>query len=369
MLKTVLDNLKNIPGWRTNRKIVVFGVDDYGNVRVDSKAARERMEKSGLKLGSRFDQYDCLEDEEDLLMLYEALDSVKDKNGNPAVFTALTVPANIDFEKMRETGYEQYYYETLPETFAKLPGYEKVWPLWQEGIFRKLIYPQFHGREHLNLKLFKANLALRDKDTLVALENRSYAGISHNPYPNISFTAAFDFEDISEIEQHEAIVEDGLNVFEKVFGFRSVSFNPPAASGHHSMHKTLAKSGVKYIEVPLIKREHQGGGKYKTTFNYTGKKNNLNQIYSVRNCLFEPSDGVNIDWVGNCMRQIEAAFRWNRPAIISSHRVNFCGHIDPNYRSKGITALRGLLKQIVQRWPEVEFMTTDKLFQLIDTSS
>lgn len=365
----ITGNLKNAIGWRTPRKIVVFGVDDYGNVRVDSKSAQERMEKAGVKLESRFDRYDCLEDEEDLLMLYETLDSVKDKNGNPAVFTALTVPANINFEKMKETGYEDYFYESLPETFSKLPGYEKVWSLWQEGISRKLIYPQFHGREHLNLKVFNANLALRDKVTLVALENRSYTGISRNPFPNISFTAAFEFENISENEQHKTIIEDGLNVFEKVFGFRSVSFNPPGGREHHFLHKTLAENGVIFIEMPFLKREHQGAGSYKTSINYTGKRNKYNQTYVVRNCVFEPTEPASFNWAEYCLEQIDIAFRWNRPAIVSSHRVNFCGHIDPKYRSTGIGELKKLLKQIVHRWPEVEFMTTVELGKLIENQS
>jgi len=40
MKQAILNNLKNIWGWRTSRKIVVFSVDDYGNVRLDSRQAR-----------------------------------------------------------------------------------------------------------------------------------------------------------------------------------------------------------------------------------------------------------------------------------------------------------------------------------------
>jgi len=61
------------------------------------------------------------------------------------------------------------------------------------------------------------------------------------------------------------------------------------------------------------------------------------------------------------MKQIEAAFLWNKPAIISSHRVNFCGHIDENNRKKGLTSLKQLLDEIVKRWPDVEFMSADEL--------
>jgi hypothetical protein len=66
------------------------------------------------------------------------------------------------------------------------------------------------------------------------------------------------------------------------------------------------------------------------------------------------------------MKQIETAFRWNKPAIISSHRVNYCGHIDPNNREIGLSALKNLLDQIVNKWPDVEFMAADELLENLE---
>lgn len=85
----------------------------------------------------------------------------------------------------------------------------------------------------------------------------------------------------------------------------------------------------------------------------------------VRNIVFEPVENRGEDSVNLAMKQIEAAFRWNRPAIISSHRVNFCGHVNPENRVNGITALKDLLKRITERWPDVEFMSADQLGDLI----
>jgi hypothetical protein len=65
------------------------------------------------------------------------------------------------------------------------------------------------------------------------------------------------------------------------------------------------------------------------------------------------------------MKQIDTAFRWNKPAIISSHRVNFCGHIDPKNREKGLETLKKLLQEIVVKWPNVEFMSADTLGELV----
>jgi len=63
--------------------------------------------------------------------------------------------------------------------------------------------------------------------------------------------------------------------------------------------------------------------------------------------------------------QVAAAFRWRRPAMISSHRVNFSGHIDEKNRARGLDALRLLLRKIVNRWPDVQFISADQLVERI----
>ncbi len=366
-------NAKNIIGWRTSRKIVVFSVDDYGNVRVDSKDSRQRMNQNGLKVHNRFDAYDSLETREDIEILFETLMSVKDSNGHYAIFTPFAVPCNIDFEQMAENGYKKYEYELLPQTFYKLSSqqpkvYDGAWDLIQEGIRDKLFLPQFHGREHLNLRIFEEKLASQDKEILTALQNRSYTSISAEDYETITPSAAFEFWDSDENNRFASVIADGLRAFEEVFGYRAVHFNPPGGREHPVIHKSLYENGIKYLDTPLLKSEHQGEGKYRTVFNYTGKQNKWGQLYLVRNVVFEPSDDRGVDWVEYAMKQIETAFRWNRPAIISSHRVNFCGHINEQNRAKGITALKELLNRIVTRWPEVEFLSANELGEVIEVT-
>ena len=365
MKQALLNNLKNIPGWRTKRKLVVFSVDDYGNVRLDSKQARKNMDKAGLKVHSRFDAYDALENKQDLEQLYDVLSSVKDKHGNHAVFTPFALPCNINFEKMAEEGYEQYRYEQLPQTYEKLAAkdpqaYEGAWELWKEGIDKGIMAPQFHGREHLNLKIFQEKLDQKDHEVLTALKNRSYTSLSHSGYSTIGYSAAFDFWDFKENESFKPIIEDGINAFEEVYGYRPIHFNPPGGREHPIIHNYLKESSIQYLDTPFLKQEHQGNGKYKRVLNYIGKRGALGMPYQVRNVVFEPIDDRGIDWVNYSLKQIETAFRWNKPAIISSHRVNFCGHIDAQNRETGLITLQTLLKKIVEKWPDVEFISADR---------
>ncbi len=363
-------NLKNLFGWRTKRKIVVFSVDDYGNVRLNSKKAREAMDSAGIKAQTRFDRLDSLETRKDLEMLYDVLKSVKDSNGKHAIFTPFAMPCNLDFEKIAESGFREFHNETLPVTFEKLSeqqpeAYDGAWKLWQQGMDEGLMVPQFHGREHLNLKVFEEMLAKRDPQVMIPLKNRSYTGFTDSGYSSIAEMAAFDFWKAEENERFGEIIRDGINKFEEVYGVRPVHITPPVYNIHPSQYPVLKECGIRYIDTALVKKEHRGEGKYKTVLNYTGKRNSEAQYYIVRNVVFEPIEEKGIDWVPYTLKQIETAFSWNRPAVISSHRVNFCGHIDPANREKGLCALRELLKRITEKWPEVEFMAANELGDLV----
>ena len=366
VISTLILNLKNSIGWKTNRKIIVFSVDDYGNIRLNSREARANMDKAGMKIYSRFDALDTLETTEDLEQLFAVLSSVKDKNGRHAVFTPFALPCNIDFEKIEADNFEKFHFETLPNTFKKLAtqqpqAYLGTWDLWKSGIDRGFLKPQFHGREHLNLAIFNDKLRKKDTHLLTALKNKSYTSISDEDYPTMSSMAALDFWDVKENEYLKTILKEGLTLFEDVYGYRSTYFTPPVFNIHFSLFQTLKDNGIQFLDLALMRNEHQGINVFKKSINYIGKKTKEGLIIMVRNVVFEPTEDRGIDWVSYTMKQIETAFYWNKPAIISSHRVNFCGHIDSKNRDKGLAALKTLLQKIVKKWPDVEFMSADEL--------
>jgi hypothetical protein len=360
----IFNHVKNITGWKTKRKLLIFAVDDYGNVRMASSQARYNLAAKGLDLNNRFDQLDALDTLEDFEQLFEVLDSVRDKNKKSAVFTTYAMPCNIDFEKTLETG--EFVYEYLDQTYEKAQAldasaYTGTYALLHEGIRAGLLKPQFHGREHINVNLF--NAILRDKHPylLANLEARSIAGIpTHPDFPGVSYNAAFTFWDKQEIESHKAIMKDGLQAFEKVYGFFPISFTASARPPHPELFQFINELGVKGIDKLRFDKYHLGNGKYVNGTNSVGKKKNEDYVTVVRNCYFEPNS-EDINWVDYTFTQIEAAFFWNTPAIISSHRVNFCGYVDPNNRAKGLNALKKLLQKVIKHHPDVEFVGVDEL--------
>jgi hypothetical protein len=351
---------KNLLGAYSKKRLVAFSVDDYGNVFLKSKSARTSLGNAGLPVSnSRFSMFDALEDRHDLEGLFDTLTAVKDHRGQPAVFTVFALPANLDFDRIESSGFQEFFYQTLPETFAANPGYEGTWSLWQEGMQSGLIVPQFHGREHLNVRLFERLLQVKDQSLMLNLKNRSYACIKPSIGTKVGFTEAFSFDSFEETEEHKIIIRDGYRVFKDVFRKTPTVFKAPGASEHSSLHQTIAECGGALIDVDVYRKELQANGFVRRSFSTLGSTNRFGQRKLLRNVVFEPllSDSA----VENSLAEINIAFQCGKPANISSHRVNFCGKIDPKVRDIGLAQLKRLLKEILKRWPDVEFRTSDDL--------
>src|SRR5699024_4439183 len=115
-----------------------------------------RVYKQCLQAGYRVDKnvyerYDSLASEDDLELLFNLLNSCEDQHGTPAVITANILTANPDFEKIKSSGFQQYFYESVAETFKRYPKHSGSLDLWKEGKEQGIFFPQSHGREHLNV--------------------------------------------------------------------------------------------------------------------------------------------------------------------------------------------------------------------------
>lgn len=362
--QTITHNLLNIPGWRTKRHIVVIESDDWGSIRMPSREAFNALLKAGIRVDKcHYCSNDSIASEDDLSLLFDVLNSVKDKNGNPAVVTANALVANPDFQRIKEDDFEHYHYKLITDGFKEIKGCEKALDLWKEGGANGCFRIQSHGREHLNVARWMRYLQGKFPETKIAFQNGVY-GISTNitSEKRKSFLPAFDFENIVEEQQANRIVTDGLRIFKEIFGYESKSFIAPNYAWGRSLEGTLYENGIKYIQGNQINRfRNLDGEKNNRRLRYIGKSNEYNQIDLCRNVNFEPSEDPNMDWVDYCMNDIAVAFRWHHPAIISSHRVNYVGTINPKNRDNGLRHLSTLLKKIQQRWSDVEFLSSDQL--------
>ena len=65
---------------------------------------------------------------------------------------------------------------------------------------------------------------------------------------------------------------------------------------------------------------------------------------------------------------IKLSFLLHKPAIISTHRLNYVGGIDESNRLNNLAALDSLLREITRKWPDVEFMNSVELGDVIRNS-
>jgi hypothetical protein len=207
-------HIKNLPGWSTLRRIVVIESDDWGSIRMPSRSIYHRLLNGGLDLnggdGLRFCLYDSLETASDLALLFEILNSYKDYHHASAIFTPVSIVANPDFRKIKESGFQHYYYEPFTETLKNYQGNEGTFKLYKEGITNGIFIPQFHGREHLNVSLWMNALRAKDSETAMAFNEGVWAFIpKNNIRKGLEFEAAFQLSELSKMEEH---IERSLDI-------------------------------------------------------------------------------------------------------------------------------------------------------------
>lgn len=368
----ITNNLLNIPGWRTKRRIVVIESDDWGSIRMASKEAYNHFLKLGYPVDEcPYNRFDSLESNDDLEQLFCVLNSVKDKNGNPAILTANSLVANPDFARIKKDNFRAYYYEPFTETLKKYPKHDKVYSLYQQGINERVIKPQFHGREHLNVHRWMGALQKGDESAIEALNKNMFSvHAQRQPENKLEYMEALDCDSPEQLRTMSAILSDGLEIFDNLWGFGSKSFIASCYIWRPEIEAVLLEKGVQYIQGMVTQIAPVMGSKYKykRIYHYSGQYNKHGQRYMLRNAYFEPSHTPGIDNTGECLRRVSIAFNWGKPAIISTHRLNFMGSLVPENRNRGLRLLSELLKRVVTQWPDVEFMTSDELGDLMSVN-
>lgn len=368
MIQSLKNHLVNLPGWRTHRKIVVFESDDWGAIRTSSNQALAILRKEGIAVDRcHYMLNDSLASEEDLTYLFETLQQHKDSTNRSPVLTANCLVANPDFQRIAESDFQNYYWEPLPESLQRYPQHAKAFALWNEGMAAGLFHPQSHGREHLNVSRWMAALQVGDPYAHLAFQQGMYGVSVHTlPRKRGSFMAAFDGAGGELTYNRAIIVQEGLDWFERLFGYRSASFIAPNYVWDGEIEEAIAQRGVLYIQGARTQQlSGKAGGPVRGINHFQGQKNRRHQYYLVRNAHFEPASEPGKDWVSSCLREIQIAFHWHKPAIISTHRVNFVGFLSPQNRDQNLKQFDQLLRAITTRWPGVVFLSSDQLGNLI----
>jgi hypothetical protein len=361
LIRTRGRSLKHLGASPCRERTVVIESDDWGSRRMPSAKAREWLVSQGIIKGDEPYDHESLENAEDIARLSEVLSAFTDFTGRHPVLTCFYNPANPDFKAIREADFDHYFSESVPDTLDRRGDRREVEKAWHEARDAGLLVPEYHGREHLQVPMWMKSLRqpgpVRD-----AFDHEFYSvPLPDQPAFCRAFRAAYYFSEPSEIPELESILLDGARMFERQHGFVPRVFCPPNNVFHPTMLSSVRKAGCLTIVRPLRSKQPDGRGGGKTVLAWS-RKPLPGMSISRRNAIFEPVMNASVD---HAMKGIESAFSWGRPAVLSTHRVNYIGGINPAMRDQGIRALRELLARSVKTWPDVRFLASHELIEWI----
>lgn len=363
-----LSSLKNNIGWSTVRKIVVIESDDWGSFRYKNKYYRDKFMSKGDKFKCLMSYQDCFESAYDLQNLFNTLNLVEDKNEIPAKFTFLMNPSNPDFNRIKADNFQNFYNETFLETLDNRADGKEIFNSYNEALKCKLIEIGFHGREHLNVNEWMMDLQNNDEIAHMGFENKTW-GFSRYYLENYtrSYRSTYEIASYKELDTLKANISEGIDLINKTFHQNTTYFLPPDGPYHLSLNQTLADNGIKYIGLSKLHTNPLEPKWYQKKLFWPGKKTKEGLIVITRNVKFEPASPKNPEVVNKALGEIQNAFKHKKPAVISSHRANYVSGLDAKLAERSLLKLEELLKGILKKWPEVEFMTSTQLGEIMST--
>ena len=374
LAKNLVDKYLDWKSFKTENPVLIIESDDWGSLRTKDRQCKEKLNKiSPLISKDRYVQLDSIATKEDLENLFDVLHSVKDRNGKPACITANVCTANPDFKKIKGSKFENFYYNSFTETLEEYSKDKSLLSIWKEGQNEGVFMPQLHGREHVHALAWLEELKEGNEELLKAFDLQSwgipYTAIKQQRRANLQ--ASLDIYGLEGEKEFQAKwLRDSVKIFDKAFGFKASSFIAPTYVWHSRIYEELEEIGI--LSLQGIKLQYmpsrKNGDLYNRIPHYTGqlsKKNNIR--FTCRNAFFEPFSKAykNIssedDMVKITLSAVDKAIKLKKPAIIGTHRVNFIGRLSEKNRDNNLKALRSILREIVEKYPNVEFLHSGEL--------
>lgn len=365
--RNIENNRLNSKAKKLHCKRLILESDDWGSIRTPDRATYETLRDQGDRISSNaFLKYDCLEGEEDIGALYKILEKHVDRNGRAAVVTMNFAVANPNFERIRNSHFSAYFFEDIKDTYKKYRPNHDVIGMIRTGIQKGFVRPQLHCREHLNVVRWMNDLKAGNETTRKAFRY-GMVGIgdtfsAENPY---GYMDAFNYCSADELAFELRALEEAVQKFEELFGYPTKTFAPCCYVWGDELERVLAANHISMIQGYRYQYKPSGDSyvvKAKVPHRFGELKPGI--TYSVRNCSFEPAYRYE-KGIEKCMDEIDSAFRYGAPAIINTHRMNYMGGIMPENRTNGLKQLDLLLGMVQDKHPDVQFMSSDELAELL----
>lgn len=350
-----------------DRHILVIESDDWGSIRVPDKSVYDALNGQGAKLDRNyFTSNDTLESYDDILALLNMLKHHGDKNGKHPVITAFFTMRNADFNKIASNGMVTFFDESFITTSRNYAGNDHAIQLIRQAVTGGLFCPQLHCLNHLNTAAWMKDLRSKRQDTIMAFNNGMYGvGTNFEPHNPFGYMDAFHNRSEAELNSFQGILADAVSDFIEVFGHRPLAFTAPCYVWDPILEEYLHELGIKYISGANYQLIPQSGNwdELEKVKHPVGSQNKFGMTYLNRNADLELIYGQE-ETISNAFRQVSAAFEQKKPAVVSIHRANFVDAINGK-RDIHIKQFSDFIEKIQRKWPDVEFMSTIELGDVI----
>ena len=312
--------------------ILVFESDDWG---MERKPAANLIQKFA-EPGEWADEQ--TESIEDLQSLFETLTKYRDANGRPACFTANFIMANPDFDRIEKDTFQHYYDVTLDTSLSGAMHKQYL-----SGIHQKCFSPQYHGRKHFWAETWLKDLRENVRGSRELFDERCHGGLSLLKGEGWRYHSEYVDWRSGNMPEEEKIydsLKEDLDIFEKLFGYRSLSVIPPHYIFTPEVEKVWRKLGIRYIQGAGYRLIRKTNGSKQTKSHYLGEISPQDLVYSIRTVKFDPRPSRPEHHWQSALEQIETSFGRGVPAVVDTHRINYTG----KFREEGIRQLDALLQ-------------------------
>jgi len=323
-------------------RAVVLQSDDWGLCAwvPDDRAHRALADGPAFRsaAGQRYGR-STLETAADVHALARVLESARGADGLPAVLQANTIVANPDFEAASAQGIPVG--ESLPlRAHPALPArWERpgLWDAVREAERTGVWWTELHGLHHLPMHAWLAALRRGDDDARHALAHAS---------PICTAVEASGEYDASEpLSLRVADLGAALAHFRALFARDPDSFCPPDYRADAWLESQAATAGMRVLQGAA---ERHGAtwprlARWRAARRFPDRSGGL--LRMPPRIAFEPlGDASPTSRLGvrAALRHAESAWRAGRPAVISTHRLNYA-HLDAGWSAAGREALASLL--------------------------
>jgi len=294
-------------------------------------------------------------DADQLSFITKLLVKYSDSVGRNPVMTLGAVLAVPDSERIKATGYNCYYKNTLDDALFS-PILKRI----IAGVDSRVFSVQLHGMEHywpdnlmVALQTTEGVKALLDYE--YPLRTEALPNVLQSRWLKVDGQSTYPLND-NEIER---AVKAETDVFTSIFQQSARVVVPPTFVWNHKVEFNWKSCGLEYLVTPGVicsGRDSQGIMQQADQVIYNGLHSDSGLLYLVRNDYFEPTLGHT---PADAVNRVASKTRLGRPTLLEIHRFNFCNSAAQGKDS--LDALEQCIESVLKKIPGVRFMSTAEL--------